>query len=89
MTRAEAVRMIAMKINDHEENGHCAYFDEPDEMDALNMAFYALKDNSKIDCVLEIIDTAQTYKMFEGQEETYLDKRVLRDAVQALKGGKE
>lgn len=42
-----------------------------------------------IKAVLEIIDTAQTYKMQEGETDTYIDKRVLRDAVKALKGGEE
>lgn len=42
-----------------------------------------------LDEVLEIIDTAQTYKMFEGEEDTYLDKGVLREAVMELKGGAE
>ena len=39
--------------------------------------------------ILEIIDTAQTYKMYPGQEDTYIDKRVMREAVLALKGGEQ
>lgn len=39
--------------------------------------------------VLEIIDTAQTYKMFVGEEDTYIDKRELREAVEELREGKE
>lgn len=37
-----------------------------------------------LDRVLEIIDTSQTYKMFAGEEDTYIDKRELREAVEAL-----
>lgn len=84
MTREEAVRMIVGKIRDHEENGHCAFFDEDDEIEALCMALYALRDNPPIDKVLEIIDTAQTYKMYPGEEDTYIDKSVIREAVKAL-----
>lgn len=43
-------------------------------------------EQTMIDKVLEIIDTAQTYKMFEGQEDTYIDKKVLREVVEALRG---
>lgn len=39
--------------------------------------------------VLEIIDTAQTYKMYPGEEDTYIDKRVLREAVMEMKGDEQ
>lgn len=45
--------------------------------------------STALDEVLDIIDTAQTYKMFEGQEDTYLDKMVLKEAVEALRGGEQ
>lgn len=50
----------------------------------VNVMLYAC-EQAMIDKVLEIINTAQTYKMFEGQEDTYIDKRVLREAVLALR----
>lgn len=34
--------------------------------------------------VLDLIDTAQTYKMEAGETDTYIDKQALRDAVEAL-----
>lgn len=42
-----------------------------------------------INRILEIIDTSQTYKMTAGDTDTYIDKRVLREAVEALREGKE
>ena len=45
--------------------------------------------DSTLDDVLEIIDTAQTYKMYPGEEDTYIDKSVLREAVEALRGEQE
>lgn len=54
---------------------------------------YKIRINGKVylaaDRVLEIIDTAQTYKMYPGQEDKYIDKRVMREAVLALKGGEQ
>lgn len=41
----------------------------------------------RADKVLEIIDTAQTYKMYPGEEDTYIDKMVIRKAILALKWG--
>lgn len=52
-------------------------------------AGYKSAKKETIDNVLEVIDTAQTYKMFEGQEDTYLDQRELRKAVLALRGEQE
>lgn len=37
-----------------------------------------------LDNILGLIDAAQTYKMTAGEEDTYIDKRVLREAVEAL-----
>ena len=59
-------------------------------MSAFALAEEALKNESALlDRILEIIDTSQTYKMTAGEEDTYIDKRVLREAVEALREGKE
>ena len=39
--------------------------------------------------VLDLIDTAQTYKMASGDTDTYIDKRVLKEAVEALAEGEQ
>ena len=42
-----------------------------------------------INAVLSLIDGSQTYKMTEGEEDTYIDKRVIREAVKALREEEE
>ena len=46
---------------------------------------YNLAKGETIDAVLSLIDAAQTYKMTAGEEDTYIDKRALREAVEALR----
>ena len=75
---------------DFELNDLDFYVENP-KADMSNV--YKIRVNGKVylaaDRVLEIIDTAQTYKMYPGQEDTYIDKRVLREAVEALRGEHE
>lgn len=48
-------------------------------------AVYKTANRETIEDVLNLIDAAQTYKMTSGEEDTYIDKRVLREAVEALR----
>lgn len=67
------------------------FIEQEREARAYNKAFLhgretGLSDGKKIiiNAVLGLIDAAQTYKMQEGDADTYIDKRVLREAVEAL-----
>lgn len=73
----------------YEENGEVIVGFGSFKIDFISKWINEYFIDNKIDKVLEIIDTAQTYKMFEGQEDTYIDKRVMREAVEAMKGGEQ
>lgn len=68
------------------------FIEQEKEARAYNKAFLhgrkgGLRDGKKIiiNAVLGLIDGSQTYKMASGEEDTYIDKRVLREAVEALR----
>ena len=68
------------------------FIEREKEARAYNKAFLhgrevGLSDGKKIiiNAVLDLIDGSQTYKMTAGEEDTYIDKRVLREAVEALR----
>lgn len=79
--------MIIISIDElvaaQDENG---YIHVDDIIKLQSTIIPAVEREDVIDKLLEIIDTAQTYKMYPGQKDTYIDKRVLREAVEALRG---
>lgn len=85
MSREEAIKII----KECKEKGFKHTFYTLNEYyTALDMAIKALRcEDTFFDKVLEIIDTSQTYKMTAGEGDTYIDKRVLREAVEALREG--
>ena len=53
-------------------------------MDLFDTVYEKVKRET-IEDVLSLIDGSQTYKMAAGEKDTYIDKRVIREAVEALR----